>query len=120
MKAKNITILLMLAIGSVVGCSQQLKPNGFPPLYPVSILVVQDGQPLGGALVSLHGTKDSPLKWGVFATTDSNGKAIFVTHGKFYGAPEGDYLITVEKGEEVQVAKKGDSTTTEAFTFIEK
>ena len=120
MKTKIITILFILGISMIVGCSKQLKPDGFPPLYPVSVLVIQDGQPLAGALISLHGTEDSPLKWGVFAETDSNGKAVFVTHGKFYGAPEGEYLVTVAKEELVEVTNRGGNGATDSFTLIEK
>jgi len=120
MNLKNFVLPCVLILFSVVGCSRQLKPDGFPPLYPVSVLVIQDGKPLGGALVSLHGTENSPLKWGVFAETDSNGKAVFVTHGKFYGAPEGEYLITVAKEELVEVANRGGNGATDSFTLIEK
>ena len=120
MDSKIIIILVVLVAILVVGCSKQLKPDGFPSLYPVSVMVVQNGRPLEGALVSLHGTEDSPLKWGVFAETDSNGKAIFVTHGKFYGAPEGEYLITVEKLELVEVSSRGGNGVTDVFTLIEK
>jgi len=119
MNLKNFVLPGVLILLSVAGCSGPLKPDGFPPLYPVSVLVIQDGKPLGGALVSLHGTENSPLKWGVFAETDSNGKAVFVTHGKFYGAPEGDYLITVEKEEVVEVSRRGDNIVSESFTLIE-
>jgi len=119
MNLKNFVLPCVLILFSLAGCSKQLKPDGFPPLYPASVQVIQDGKPLEGALVSLHGTQDSPLKWGVFAETDSNGKAVFVTHGKFYGAPEGEYLITVEKEEVVEVARRGDNIVSESFTLVE-
>jgi len=121
MNAKIIFLLVALVTLLVVGgCSKQLKPDGLPPLYPVSIMVIQDGQPLAGALISLHGTEDSPLKWGVHGITNSSGRAVLLTHGIHSGAPAGEYAVTVNKVEEVVVAQRGDSTITEAFTFIEK
>ena len=120
MNLKNFVLPGALILFSLAGCSKQLKPDGFPPLYSASVQVMQDGKPLEGALVSLHGTANTPLKWGVFAQTDSNGKAVFVTHGKFYGAPEGEYLITVEKEEVVEVSRRGDNIVSESFTLVEE
>jgi len=117
---KILFVLLILVAFSVVGCSKQLKPDGFPPLYPASVLITQDGQPLKGAKVILFHTDDASQRWGIFGTTDGSGRAVFVTHGKFRGAPEGEYLVAVYKQEEVEVARRGDNIITEAFTLIEE
>ena len=120
MKTTSITILFILTIVSVMGCSQQRRPDGFPTLYPASVMVIQDGKPLEGALVSLHGTEDSPLKWGVFGFSDRNGRATFLTHGIYSGVPEGEFAVTVNKMEEVEISQRAESTVTEAFSFVEK
>jgi len=120
MKTTNITIFFVLGICSVIGCSKQLKPDGFPPLHPVSVLITQDGKPLEGAMVVLHPKDDTPKKWGIIGETDSNGKAIFVTHGKFYGAPEGEYIVTVGKEELVDIASRGENAVTDSYTLVEQ
>ena len=120
MNSKIIVLLVALVAIVVAGCSKQLKPDGFPPLYSASVLVIQDGQPLEGAMVSLHGTENSPLKWGVFGFSDRNGRAMLLTHGIHSGAPEGEFIVTVSKQEEVEISQRAESTVTEAFTFVEK
>ena len=120
MKTKNMTLLFVLGLCSVMGCSKQLKPDGFPPLYPVSVRVIQDGQPLHGATVSLWHNDETPQKWGIFADTDSDGKAVFVTHGTFYGAPEGEYHVVVTKLEEVVVKRSADDAIIDSYTLVEK
>ena len=120
MDTKIMVLLVALVAILVCGCSKQLKPDGFPPLYPVSITVIQDGKPLEGALISLHGTENSPLKWGVFGFADRNGRAVLLTHGIHSGAPEGEYIVTVSKQEEVEISRRAESTVTEAFSFVEE
>jgi 5-hydroxyisourate hydrolase-like protein (transthyretin family) len=120
MNTKYITILFILGIASVIGCSKSLKPDGFPPLYPASIMVIQDGQPLEGASVILFRVDDSPQKWGIAGVTDKGGRAVLLTHGIHSGVPEGEYAVTVNKAEEVEVSHRAESTVTESFTLIEK
>jgi hypothetical protein len=122
-RALLMCVVPIILLGSA-GCSRELKPDGFPPLYPVKIKVIQGGVPLAGADISLHHKGDQPQKWGIIGTTDKNGTAIMVTHGKFFGAPEGEYCVTVEKNEVVPVPKSKKIATDEAgecdtFSLIE-
>ena len=120
MDSKIIITLAALVAVLVVGCSQQLRPDGFPPLYPATVLVIQDGQPLGGAMISLYRADDSPQKWGIFGITNSNGRAVLLTHGTHSGVPEGEYVVTVTKQEEVEISSRAESTVTESFTRVEE
>ena len=120
MKTKNLTLLFVLGLCSVIGCSKQLKPDGFPPLHPVSIRIIQDGKPLNGATVSLWHNDETQQKWGIFAETDSDGKAVFVTHGTFYGAPEGEYHVVVTKLEDVVVKRTADDAIIDSYTLVEE
>lgn len=120
MKLKYFVVLFGLIVIPAFGCSKQLKPDGFPPLYPVSVRVIQDGKPLEGAMVSLLHKDDTPQKWGIISTTNNNGQAVLVTHGKFYGVPEGDYHVVVTKEEEVIVKSSINNTVVDSYTLIEK
>ena len=80
----------------VAGCGGSERPPGFPKLYPVSLKVAQEGQPLGGASVSLK-ISDNSMTWSIGGKTDEQGLAILWTHGKFRGAPIGTFKVAVEK-----------------------
>jgi hypothetical protein len=80
------------------GCNRYARPNDLPQLYPTVITLTQEGKPLENALVLLYST-DSNFKWSVAAVSDRNGKATLLTHGKFPGAPVGEYKIVVTKTE---------------------
>ena len=78
------------------GCSSEKRPPGFPKLYPVSLKVIQEGKPLSEAAVSLR-KADNSMTWSIGGRTDERGIAVLRTHGKFNGAPEGMFKVTVEK-----------------------
>ena len=120
MNLRTFIFPCVLILLSVTGCSRHLKPDGFPPLYPASVQVIQGGKPLEGARVCLYRKDDTPQKWGIIGETDSSGKAVLVTHGKFYGAPEGEYFVVVEKQEDVSVSRSGDGTAVDSYTLVEE
>ena len=66
----------LAALASTVGCGQKL-PDGMPKLNPTTIKVIQDGQPLADAMITLQST--------------------IVTHGQYKGAPTGKYKVAVSK-----------------------
>ena len=80
------------------GCGTVERPEGMPELVPVKLTITQGGQPLAGANVRLF-TKDLSLKWAVGGITDDRGVATMRTHGQFEGAPEGEYVVLVQKTE---------------------
>ncbi len=89
-----------------IGCSEP-RPDGMPPLYPVTLEFKQEGTPVSEASIRL--IPQSTSQWAVGGSTDSNGKVQLKTHGKYTGAPEGKYKICVNKfvseGELPQIGK---------------
>jgi len=68
-------------------------------LYPVTLTIQQEGQPLSGAIVRL--IPQDTGAWNVGGTTDAQGRAVIQTHGQFNGAPEGTYSVVLAKQETV-------------------
>lgn len=81
------------------GCTKENRPDDLPKLYPVTLTIMLDGQPLPQALVNLHTDDQAITKWTVGSYTDDNGKAIIVTHGQFRGSPAGKFKVCVRKTE---------------------
>ena len=73
------------------------RPADMPPLFPVSITVIQDGQPLEGASVVLIAQAPAVPQYGRSSgTTTAAGIARPRTHG-FDGVPAGEYTVVIEK-----------------------
>ena len=89
-------LLLILFFPFTVGCGEKTLP-GMPPLVPASVTVMQDGQPLAGAAVSLLGDDEITRQWPAGGITDANGVANLRTGGKFDGAVVGKFRVTVNK-----------------------
>lgn len=81
------------------GCGGPPKPDGLPDLYPCSITVTQENQPLAGALITLVPKTGGSLNWAVDGTTNANGVAEIKTAANFKGAPAGDYIVRISKTE---------------------
>jgi hypothetical protein len=96
------------------GCGGSNTPPGFPKLYPVSLKVTQEGQPLANATVNLR-ISDNSITWSVGGTTDEAGIALLWTHGKFRGAPAGIFKVAVEK-----VFNEGESEMLQALNRDDK
>ena len=90
---------LMLLI-LTFGCNSGQVPEGFPQLYSCSLKITQEGEPLAGAIVTLH-PQGTALAWAVAGKTDVTGTAIVYTHGHHPGVPAGEYKVTVDKVETV-------------------
>ena len=86
----------LLATILLSGCGGPPRPADLPPLYPCTITVTQNGQPLSEAVVTLTSTAPS-FKWAVFAQLDASGAGKVFTQGLYPGAPEGEYKVTVSK-----------------------
>jgi len=93
---KRIFIIFLLLPSLFVGCGSDVRPPGFPKLYPVSLKVMQEGVPLADASVSLRIAVNS-MTWSIGGVTDKHGVAVLWTHGKFRGAPEGTFKVAVDK-----------------------
>jgi hypothetical protein len=80
---------------TIIGCGDD-RPSDMPPLQPVVLTFIQDGVPLSDAIVTLYST-DPNFKWSVGGGTEETGQVVLMTNGRYTGAPEGKYKITVDK-----------------------
>jgi hypothetical protein len=92
---KHLILLLAFVVLCAAGCGERL-PSGLPKVYPVSLIIVQEGTPLADATVSLI-PKNTESSWSATGVTDASGKAEFYTQGKYKGVPADDYKIVVLK-----------------------
>ena len=83
------------------GCGGQKLPSDMPKLHPTVITVIQGGNPLPDALVTMVNV-DATILWSCIARTDSSGTATMQTNGMYVGAPAGTYKATVTKQEVVR------------------
>ena len=90
-------ITLSFAFFLTTGCGGPARPAGMPKLYPASITVIQDGEPLAGALVLLSSEDPELVRWGPTGITDEQGVVVLRTDGKYNGAPLGTFKVVVEK-----------------------
>jgi len=97
---KILTFVCVAALGFALtlGCGGKKKPDGLPKLVPLSVKVIQDGQPLAEASVSLVSDKQELLRWPSGGITGADGVAVITTYG-FEGAPEGSFKVVVTKSE---------------------
>jgi hypothetical protein len=120
-----LPILISFSVLLLSGCGGgRVPPEGLPKLYPCSILVTQEGEPLVGATVSLHSTSEK-FQWTINGRTDESGKAEIMTHGYFKGVPAGNFKVTVDKLETVvpplpEVMPTKESELTKLFNKIEE
>ena len=86
----SIALLLQAGCGGDDG-----RPDDLPQLYPVTITIIQSGNPLEDALITL--VNKTPATYGTATgTTDASGIARLRTYG-YNGVPAGDYAVVVEK-----------------------
>jgi hypothetical protein len=83
----------------LTGCNfGPAKPDGFPrTLYPCTLTILSNGEPLKGAQVRLFITDESEKNWASGGTTDDGGVVNVYTYGKWEGLPKGTFKVTVEK-----------------------
>ena len=96
MKKNIISYLIILSLFSFSGCGGKKKPSDLPPLYPVMITVVQDGNPLEGATVSLI-ADGANVRFTTAGVTDKNGVATIKTDIDWPGAPAGKFKVCISK-----------------------
>ena len=107
MPSVRFVLLVGLAVVSVslTGCRKEPRPADLPDLYPVSVKVEQEGNPVPGAVVSLNHT-DGASKWSATCETGSDGIAKnFFTNGKYKGVAAGKFQVCVRKLERQAVEK---------------
>jgi hypothetical protein len=92
-------VALSLVASFIAGCGGDPRPAGMPKLFPVSIVVTQEGQPLAGAMVQLTTEAPELMRWGPTGITDADGIAVMRTDGRYAGAPLGTFSVVVSKRE---------------------
>ena len=99
-------IPLLWGLVCLTGCGQKLPPD-WPKTYPCTITVTKDGQPYEGVTVILSRTENHG-SWAVAGVTDSSGIAEIETswtHAATTGAPEGTFIVTASKAEQIVLSK---------------
>lgn len=96
LKRSILSVLFVGAVVFIAGCGEE-RPAGMPKIYPATMTVTyDDGTPADGATVLLIAPKDSPATgWTCGGTTGPDGTVELRTHGRFLGAPEGTFKVTV-------------------------
>lgn len=95
----NCSVLLLVPAFCLIGCIRQYRPPGLPKLYPCQVTLTQEGKPVEGATVLLSAKEEGSCPWTVSGITNEQGTASLVTYGQFAGAPEGTFLILLDKRE---------------------
>ena len=89
----TLSPVLALVLLALLGCNRASGPR----CYPVSGVVLLDGQPLAEAEVVFHSPADLERTFPKpTAQTDADGRFRLTTHEPHDGAPVGPYTITVE------------------------
>jgi len=94
----NFRLFLVSAclLALATGCGEP-RPEGMPELYPATVTVMQDGNPLPGAAVTLLPQDAALTRWPAGGTTDESGAVKLHTYSTYPGAPAGTFKVTVSK-----------------------
>ncbi|MDR2170341.1 MAG: carboxypeptidase-like regulatory domain-containing protein [Planctomycetaceae bacterium] len=103
---KNFTIIVLLLLSGVCGCSNGSKLSG---LVPANGELQVNGKVMAGATISFNPVNESRA---ASAITDANGKFKAMTLNPADGIYPGEYVITVtkieERGEIKEIAVKDE------------
>jgi hypothetical protein len=111
MKQLQILILFLL-ISILIGCSSK-APDGFPKVYPATITVTKDEKPLDGVVVMLECSSER-TRWSAGGKTDVTGSVQPATvQGSYsvFGVPAEDFLVTITKNPVVEINQTVDPET---------
>jgi hypothetical protein len=98
MRITTIGIIVVLLF-SFSSCSGKKLPSDLPKLNPVSVTILQDGQPLADASVTLT-QLDGAAKWSALGNTNAKGVVNnFSTNGMYEGVAEGKFKVCISKVE---------------------
>ena len=89
-------VLVVVLLVTSIACNKKKKPVDLPPLYIVKLTVIQDGNPLEGATVSLIADGVN-VRFTTAGVTDKNGVASIKTDAEWPGVPAGKYKICIKK-----------------------
>jgi hypothetical protein len=101
-----VTAIFVLVLFPATGCNKHPVPPGLPKLYPCTITITQENQPLARVTVSLI-LKDGSRPWVIGGSTDDKGIVKVNTQIHFHGAPAGEYKVclfkTIQEGEPITI-----------------
>jgi len=91
-----LIVLVVVLLVTSSACNKKQKPADLPPLHPVKLTVIQDGNPMEGATVSLiaDGTN---VRFTTAGVTGKDGVATIKTDAEWPGAPAGKYKVCIKK-----------------------
>jgi hypothetical protein len=121
MNKSLFVLIICLCFEMTGGCSGgPAKPAGFPKLYPVTLVLTQDGKPLAEATATLI-PEDKSLKWGSGGFSDAEGKIELKTGNGFAGVPIGKFKVAVTKTiTEGMAASPDEAGDPKTYTLVEK
>ena len=87
-------LALASAVLVLAGCGK----SEFHKVYPVTGKILVDGQPAAACLIYLNRTfdDDHPRRVTPYAVTEANGEFQITSYITNDGAPEGEYVVTIE------------------------
>lgn len=87
--------IAILALAAVTGCNTKSGPERVPT-FPVSGTISFQGKPIPGAFVALHPKATQENVPSPRANVGADGSLQVTTYDGGDGAPEGEYVVTVE------------------------
>ena len=120
----RVLCFLCVIVFLFTGCGKP-RPDGMPPLYPVTITLTQENAPLEGATVSLRPI-DASNEWAANGKTNAKGVAIISARPDFKGAAAGKYKVLITKKDVVSTrggssaAPAGGALITEEWTYVDR
>lgn len=91
------TWLLLTALAVLCGCKKEFVPEGMPKVYPTTLHITQEGEPLSNATVKLHPESPELAPWHAGGKTDEKGEVVLFTINQYRGVAEGKFKVCVEK-----------------------
>ena len=110
-------VFFLLVFLLLCGCSKEPLPEGMPPLHPVELTFLQEGQPLAEAIVKLYPQDTALQRWESGGITDADGKVTMFTLGRYSGAVAGKCKITVSKTDRDPSSFTGELTDARAEEY---
>ena len=89
------SLIAIFALGAVTGCNTKSGPERVPT-FPVSGTISFQGKPIPGAFVALHPKTTQENVPSPRANVGADGSLKITTYDGGDGAPEGEYVVTVE------------------------
>jgi hypothetical protein len=119
---RAVRVALALAVVALASCG---GGRNFPKVYPVRGKILVNGQPASDCQIYLNRTSGDALTVAATpqALTDQNGEFQITSYRTNDGAPEGEYVVTIEWRERSGVTKQefeGPDQLGGAYAKVEK